>query len=517
MFSPTKQLSASLLALAALLVSACADNDRASPSPQPVSPAPPPADEPAEQAIPDGVWIQRGFGRVLEITGESVAQYDFTRETCMSVRTITQNELTEIITVQTVGSDELVATEDEGTLVFSRRDDLPSACEDNRLITENGPVATLNHIIHNFDDYYPFFELRGILDWDERVRTARGQVNEQSTDEELLDTIIALLSGLNDGHVTLSAGDEFEFTPASQDGKILDILATGFAAQSEITDFDAYSTEQLSRILAIRDSYFDAESFDSAGGENQDVFQWATIGNGLVGYLEVNSMGGISLNDAQSDAAAAEDIMDRALTDLQHTEALIINVLSNGGGELSVADAVASRFTTDTVTVSAYETITFDGSSTPQRTPLIERDLAPTEHVSYRGPVATISGPNTFSAAEHFLLSMRALNHPVCFIGERSDGILSAILNKPLPTEGTMLGLSNMIIYDHTGQAFEAVGVPVDIGATTFELVDSSSDTIEAIDASMVALGFGYLVDRDGQAAECSFMEARTRLEFSAP
>ena len=517
MFSPTKRLSVSLLSLTALMVSACADNDRARPSPAPVSPAPPPADDPAEQSIPDGVWIQKGFGRVLDIAGESVAQYDFTRETCLSVRTITQDELTEIIAIETVSSDEFVATEDSGTLVFSKRDGLPPSCQDNRLISENGPVATLNHIIHNFDDYYPFFELRGILDWDDRVRDARDQVNDQTTDDELLETIVTLLSGLDDGHVTLSAGDEFEFTPANPDGKLLDVLETGFAAQSEFTNFNAYVTEQLSRILAIRDSYFDANSFDSAGGENQDVFQWATIGNGLVGYLEVNSMGGISLNAPESDAAAAEEIMDRALTDLQHTEALIINVLSNGGGELSVADAVASRFSTDTVTVSAYETLSFEGSSTPQRTPLVERELAPTERVSYLGPVATISGPNTFSAAEHFLLSMRALNHPVCFIGEPSDGILSAILNKPLPTEGTMLGLSNMIIYDHTGQAFEAVGVPVDIEATTFELVDSSSDTIEAIDEAMVALGFGYLVDRDGQAAECSFMEARTRLEFSAP
>lgn len=517
MFSPTKKSSISLLSLAALMVSACADSDRARPSPEPVSPAPPPEEDPVEQALPDGVWIQKGFGRALEIAGESVAQYDFTRETCLSVRTIAQDELTEIITVGTVSSDEVVATEDSGTLVFSKRDELPSACQDNRLITENGPVATLNHIIHNFDDYYPFFELRGILDWDERVRTARGQVNEQTTDEELLDTLLALLSGLDDGHVTLSAGDEFEFTPANPAGKILDILETGFAAQSEITNFEAYLTEQLSRILAIRDSYFDAGSLKSAGGENQDIFQWATIGNGLVGYIEINSMGGISLNAAESDAVVAEDLMDRVLTDLQHTEALIINVLSNGGGELSVADAVAGRFSADIVTVSAYEVISYDGTSTPERTPLVERELAPTERVSYSGPVATISGPNTFSAAEHFLLSMRALNHPVCFIGELSDGILSAVLDKPLPTEGTMLGLSNMIIYDHTGQAFEAVGVPVDIEATTFETVDSNSNSIAAIDAAITALGFGYLVDRSGQAAECSFMEARTRLEFSAP
>lgn len=520
MFSPRNNLSKTLIALTALLVAACGGNGGAGRVPEPVAPpapqpSPPSGEEPAEQPIPDGVWIQKGFGRALNIVGESVEMFDYTRETCRNDRNITQNDLIEIISIESVGSEEFVATEDAGTLVFSKRNDLPSACEDNRLITENGPVATLNHIIHNFNDYYPFFELRGILDWDERVRSARDQVDEQTSDEELLDTLITLLSGLDDGHVTLSAGDEFEFTPANPFGKIIDILETGFETQSEITSFEAYLTEQLSRILDIRNSYFDAGSLKTAGGENQDIFQWATIGNGLVGYIEISSMGGISLNPAENDAAAAEDLMDGILTNLQHTEALIINVLSNGGGDLAVADAVANRFSTETVTVSAYEVISHDGGLTAERTPLVERELEPTKRVSYSGPVATISGPNTFSAAEHFLLSMRALNHPVCFIGERSDGILSAVLDKQLPTEGTRLGLSNMIIYDHTGQAFEAVGVPVDIEATTFELVDSSSDRNEAIDTAMTALGFGYLVDRDGQAADCSFMNARVRLEFS--
>lgn len=521
MFSPSSSSSKTLVSLAALLVAACGGSGGAVLAPEPVLPPPPPpppsGEPPAEQPIPDGVWIQRGFGRALNVEGDSVEIYDYTRETCRNDRNTTQSDLVEIITIETVASGELVATEDAGTLIFSLRDDLPPACLDNRLITENGPVATLDHIIHNFNDYYPFFEVRGVLDWEKRVRIAREQVNQQSTDEELLDTLINLLSGLDDGHVTLSAGDAFEFTPASSAGKILDVLASGFENQTEFTDFSAYATAQITRILEIRDSYFDAGSLKTAGGENQDVFQWATIGNGLVGYVEVNSMGGISLNAAESDAAVAEDLMDVILTDLEHTEALIINVLSNGGGDLAVADAVASRFSAETVTVSAYEVISYDGGSTPERTPLVEREMEPTDRVSYRGPVATISGPNTFSAAEHFLLSMRALKHPVCFIGEPSDGILSAILGKQLPTEGTKLGLSNMIIYDHTGQAFEAIGVPVDIEATTFETVDSSSDRIAAIDAAITALGFGYLIDRSGPAADCAFMDARVRLEFSAP
>ena len=74
-----------------------------------------------------------------------------------------------------------------------------------------------------------------------------------------------------------------------------------------------------------------------------------------------------------------------------------------------------------------------------------------------------------------------------------------------------------MVIYDHTGQSFEGVGVPVDIESTTFEVVDSNSDSTKAIDEALAALGFGYLVNRDTPAADCAFKEARVRLETTAP
>ncbi len=515
MFIPNIKTSKFMLSLTALLVFGCGDNNSKVPNPEPVVP-PSEENSPASQ-FPEGVWVQLGFGRAIKVTGDIIDIYDYTRETCLLERNTTQRELASLLTVDSVDVDGFIATEDAGILAFSKRDSMPPACLDNRLIIEYEPVSTLNHIIHNFNDYYPFFELRGILDWEERVSTARAQVHSLTTDEELLTILITLLSGLNDGHVTITAGDDFEYTPASTDGTFIDIFELGFINQSETIDFNDYLSSQFKIMGDIRDSYFDPDSLKMTGGESQDVFQWATIGNGVIGYLEINGMPGISQGMTENDVTATEELMDSILTDLAHTEALIINVMFNGGGDLAVADAIASRFSTEKVIVSAYEAITYDDFLTPQRTPRIHRELAPTERVSYNRPIATISGPNTYSAAEHFLLSMRALKHPVCFIGEPSDGILSAILDKQLPTEDVSLGLSNMIIYDHTGQSFEAVGVPVDIESTTFEVVDSNSERSGAIDAAMTALGFGYLVNQSAPAADCAFVDARTRLESSAP
>ncbi len=515
MFFPNRNSLRLGFFLSGLILFGCGDNDRAVPSP---APADPPADEnPSAVQIPDGVWDQIGFGRTINVTGETVGIYDYTRETCLVVSNTTQDELAKTLIVDTVNSEEFIATEDGAMFVYSKRDAIPAACLDDRLITENGPESTFEHTIHNFNDYYPFFELRGILDWDERTANARAQINSQTTDEELLNTLITLISDLGDGHVMLSAGDDFEFFPLNPDGKIEDVLVSGFQNQSEVTDFGMYVNAQFQRLAEIRDSYFDDGSLKMTGGENQDTFQWATIGNGVVGYLEINSMGGISESSAEDDLAASEELMDTILTDLVHTEALIINISVNGGGDLAITDAIASRFSTEKVIVSSYQAFGYDDTHTQQRSPRVHRELAPTERVSYSRPIATISGPNTYSAAEHFLLSMRALKHPVCFIGEPSDGILSAPLDKQLPTEGVRLGLSNMVTYDHTGQAFEAIGVPVDIESTTFEVVDSNSHRNHAIDAAITALGFGYLINRNMPAANCAFMDARMRFETSAP
>lgn len=469
----------------------------------------------SDQSIPDGVWIQKGFGRALDVDGETIRRYDYTRETCLGVETISQAEITQIITIESVNLDEFVATEDSASLVFSKREGLPPVCTDNRLITENGPVVALNHFIQNFNDHYPFFEERGISDWEERVRNARQRVSENSTTEDLVNELIALLSGLNDSHVTLSDGEDFEFSPS--ESNLVNVLVTGFENQSEFNDVNEYVEAQFQQLETIRNSYFDDGSVEMAGGENQDVFLWATIRNGQVGYLEINSMGGISDDGAENDVDATEDLMDRIFTDFSNTEALIINISINGGGELSVADAIANRFTTETLPVSSFQAISYDDSSMPQLTELIHRDLIPTERVSYDRPIATISGPNTLSAAEHFLLSMRALNHPVCFVGEPSDGVLSAILDKPLPMENLQIGLTNMIVYDHTGQNFEVAGVPVDIETVTFAVVDSDSKRNEAMDAALIALGFGEVTNSNLQAHDCSTTDARTRLELNAP
>ncbi len=494
--------------LTTIFITACGGS---SPIPTPINPQNP------AQSIPDGVWIQKGFGRAMDVTGASLRLYDYTRETCLINSSPTQNELLELINIESVSSDKFIATEDSGSLVFSKREALPPACMDDRLIEEDGPVATLRHLISNFNDYYPFFEARGITNWSERVRNAELNVNDQTSNEELLNELIELLSGLDDFHVTIGDDSTFEFSPGNGEGKLEDILVTGFENQSEFTDITEYVDTQFQRLESIRNSYFDDGTLTMAGGEDQNVFQWATIGNGRVGYLEVNSMGGITANSDENDVMATEELMDQILTDFANTEALIVNVSVNGGGDLSVADAIANRFTTETLSVSSYDTISYDDSSMPQRTDLVHRDINPTERVSYDNPIATISGPNTFSAAEHFLLSMRALKHSVCFIGEPSDGILSALLEKPLPIEDLKLSLTNMIVYDHTGQNFEAIGIPVDIEAVTFELANSDTERSAAIDAALIALGFGDLANSSSQADDCSLMDARTRLELSAP
>lgn len=60
-------------------------------------------------------------------------------------------------------------------------------------------------------------------------------------------------------------------------------------------------------------------------------------------------------------------------------------------------------------------------------------------------------------------------------------------------------------------------GVPVDIEAVTFALAEPNTEQNEAIEAALIALGFGELVNRSSQAIDCVFTDARTRFELNAP
>jgi carboxyl-terminal processing protease len=84
-------------------------------------------------------------------------------------------------------------------------------------------------------------------------------------------------------------------------------------------------------------------------------------------------------------------------------------------------------------------------------------DIQPGGPLQFRAPVYLLTSDLTVSAAEVFVLAMRALPQ-VTQVGGTTRGAFSDILAKTLPN-GRRLGLSNEIYVDPEGASFEGAGL----------------------------------------------------------
>ena len=76
---------------------------------------------------------------------------------------------------------------------------------------ENNPEALFEDLWNTFQTDYAPFEARGV-DWQAEYDRLRPQVSMETTDEELQEIIIELLSCLNDMHVKFTVPDKKLYT-----------------------------------------------------------------------------------------------------------------------------------------------------------------------------------------------------------------------------------------------------------------------------------------------------------------
>ena len=183
-------------------------------------------------------------------------------------------------------------------------DDLPS--------TPRGDFEALWKII---DEHYCFFDYKHKeygLDWNEVHRRYAPQVSDSMSSQALYQVLANLCDELRDGHVNL-------WTP--------------FNTARYTNWYEAYPTDfddSLQRVVLGT-----ADEYRTASGLQYKVLP------GNVGYIRCSSF-----NVAIGAGNLHEVMRHFALCD-----ALIVDVRSNGGGQLTSAETLASVFTNRTVTV----------------------------------------------------------------------------------------------------------------------------------------------------------------------
>jgi len=397
-----------------------------------------------------GIWQNLSYGWTVILSTEEIELYHYSKAGCLA-DPIGIDDLMEVVQFfEKRGESLILSASPQGSTLyeFQKLGSLPAACNKE---PGSGPREVFEYFYHLMDAHYAFFDVHGV-DWAARYEQYAPGISDDMSDESLFEAMKNMLEGLDDGHLVLRAevNEESKVFNASRARVLPNALDAAFKAQEEIEEMSQFSTRWFFGSLnRFRNHVLDARGQGKAASGNMN---WGRIGN--IGYINVFGMGGFDDND---DGTLAEEVeavhaaMDRALTDLGDTDALIFDVALNQGGWDEVSLALAGHFTDRPV--RAYTKVGYQ--STLEPLPLY---VQPAPKTRYLKPVTLFTSDLTVSAAEIFTMAMRSLPN-VVHRGDTTWGALSDILSKRLPN-GWLLELSNEIYVDSEGKKWEGKGIP---------------------------------------------------------
>lgn len=442
------------------------------------------------QPLPDsysGVWERQGYGDILVIEGGGASFYEYTQNSCLLAGSAGPAEVRDAFGNLRLSQDAttLEASPVVGAVFdarFTRVDGLPAVCTDERLLVSATPRQVFEHFQQTFADYYAFFAERGV-DWNAQVAEARLMISDDMDAQALAEVLMQCLAPIDDGHVQLATGNSV-FRPVKARGANR-VVEESFPLQTAYADIQAYADALNQRYWQNLFGYLDAQSINSVDGYLPDRLLWGTMENGRVGYLLISSMAYFTTDedglDTQANVDLVKALIPQVLADLADTEALIIDIRSNPGGQDEVALAIASHFIAQEQFVGAKFARTYMGEAALQ-----EAWLQPAG-VTYLKPVMLITGGETASAAEVFSLALRT-QPQVTQIGEATAGMLSDVLEKALPN-GWEVWLANEVYLDANGVVSEVSGIVPDITVATFSLASIDAGRNAALDLALTVLG----------------------------
>ena len=375
--------------------------------------------------LPDGWFEMAGYGTVLHVDGDAVVPYYVTTSTC----TMGDTEDNEFPVDSAEAIDGILVVDLVGTTTVNRLLPLSGGIDCDS--TADDALVALDEL---FATHYPFFDERGV-DWGDEMDRIRAAAD--AGEEALAAEVEAFVQRLGDGHTTF--GGDVDIDPA-------DFGVEGVTTVEQVNEL--YADEAAATFAAIDDLAFDPAL--SVG--------WGTLADG-VGYLVVTAF---LADDHEAFAAALSDAV--AALDEQFDQ-LVVDMCFNPSGQGDLATLTAGHFTDEPT--PAYRKWAY-----AEPDPFVQTvEIAPAgEH--FDGRIAVLTSPVTASAAEEFLLAIRAIADPI-LVGAPSFGAFSDATDWVLP-DGTELTLSMEVYTDLDGVSYEGAGIPVDVAAPFDQTVEAA-------------------------------------------
>ena len=281
--------------------------------------------------------------------------------------------------------------------------------------TVEGNFEALWRII---DEHYCFFAEKQV-DWDAVHATYARSVRGDLSRNQLFEVLTNMLSELRDGHVNL------------------------------------YSTFDVGRYWSWHENYprnFSDSLIDRYLGTDYKIasaLRYKTLDDNI-GYVRYSSFA----------SEIGEGNLDAVLMDLAPCRALIIDVRDNGGGLLTMAELLASRFTDEKLLVGYMRHKS--GKGHDDFSGMEAQHLKPSKGMRWHKPVFVLTNRQVFSAANEFVKYMKCCPR-VTVVGDQTGGGAGLPFTSELPN-GWTVRFSACPMYDRDGRSTED-GIAPDVPA----------------------------------------------------
>ena len=283
----------------------------------------------------------------------------------------------------------------------------------------NDPVTNFEYLWNTANEKYSFFEYKGI-DWNYVYDIYRPQINNGMSDYQLFTVLKNMMNELYDGHVNLTAPfdiSRYQFKYNSPENFNFRLL------QDNYIGWDYRITGSLINTTIERDEH-------------------------QIGYIYYGSF---------SNTVQSADI-DFAIAALWHTDGIILDMRSNGGGSVNNIYRIGSRFADQERFI--YSSSIKNGPGYDDFGESSDITMKPIGSYRYTKPVMLLTNRGCYSATSFFTLAMKAFPH-VVQVGDTTGGGLGSPAGFELPN-GWSYRVSVSRTLSPDGVNFEN-GIPPDV------------------------------------------------------
>jgi hypothetical protein len=291
------------------------------------------------------------------------------------------------------------------------------------------PRAVFEHLWNDVNNRYSFFEEKEV-DWDAMKMIYSPLIHDGMDQYELFDVLGDLLDELEDGHVNL------------------------------------LSTFDRSRNW----SWF--EGFPLFYNEELIYEEYLKTDYRIIGPIHAQTVDNmLYINYRSFERTITERHMDEIVRLMQFHDGLIIDVRSNGGGNLDNALSIASRFVEEELTYAMQRFKT--GSGPSDFTPWAPLRISPASGEKYLGKVAVLTNRRSYSTTSFFAQMMKTLPQARLF-GDQTGGGGGIPVFAELPNGWT---------YRFSGsQTVDTEGVQLEFGVPADQVLENPMNIVEGKD-----------------------------------